>query len=184
MASNVGDLGGTEELDVVANPLKTSDDEEETDDNIFVKTADTLGAADILEAVVDGLNPSAGGQDWVLTDLSVDGILGTALFGLCANLGLSSCKSNLAQTTLIVVTYAALTEFAQHALGIGTGFAKIDFNGKKILLSILHVLLCPGIALAQISKKVDELLVNVGKLMREPLNSAKYGLEQSLIYFQ
>ena len=39
-------------------------------------------------------------------------------------------------------------------------------------------------AIAQINKKLDNLIRNVGALMKEPLESAKYFMKQSITHFE
>jgi len=67
------------------------------------------------------------------------------------------------------VSYVAMAEFAQHALGIGSGFAKMDFQ---------------GIAIAQIKIKLDNLIQDVGALLKEPLESARKFFGEALMHFE
>merc|ERR1719312_2173011 len=133
------------------------------------KTFAGMEGAEVLAAAVETLNPPAsGGQDWVLSDFSPDAVVETALFGLAKNLGLATGNSDIQQTLITTLSYVALAEFAQQVLGLGSGFASMDFQ---------------GIAIAQINQKLDLLIKNVGALLREPLESAKEFFEQALLHF-
>ena len=95
------------------------------------KAFEALGGAELIAAAVETLNPPApGAQDWVLSDFSPDGVADTLLFEVSKSLGLQTGNSDLEQTLITTVSYVAMAEFAQHALGIGSGFAKMDFQGK------------------------------------------------------
>ena len=66
----------------------------------------------------------------VLSSGDMSSPLNTAILGICQHVGLRSSESEVIQNGMIVVTYMAVAEISQHLLGIGTGLAKIDFNGK------------------------------------------------------
>ena len=95
-------------------------------------TFEALGGAELIAAAVETLNPpSPGAQDWVMKDFTPDGVADTLLFEVSKSLGLQTGNSDFEQTLITTVSYVAMAEFAQHALGIGSGFAKMDFQGKK-----------------------------------------------------
>ena len=96
------------------------------------KTFEGIEGAQVIAAAVETLNPPAsGGQDWVLSDFSPDAVVETALFGLAKNLGLATGNSDIQQTLITTLSYVALAEFAQQVLGLGSGFASMDFQGNK-----------------------------------------------------
>ena len=96
------------------------------------KAFEALGGAELIAAAVETLNPPApGAQDWVLSDFSPDGVADTLLFEVSKSLGLQTGNSDLGLTVISTLSYVAIAEFAQHALGIGSGFASMDFQGKK-----------------------------------------------------
>ena len=102
------------------------------------KAFEALGGAELIAAAVETLNPPApGAQDWVLSDFSPDGVADTLLFEVSKSLGLQTGNSDLEQTLITTVSYVAMAEFAQHALGIGSGFVKMDFQGKKTSIEVV-----------------------------------------------
>ena len=89
-----------------------------------------IDAAGVVTEILNSVNPSEGGSDWVLSNLPVDGAFDSAVVSLCKTIGLRSCDNDFVQTSIIVISYSALSEFAQHVVGIGSGLGKLDFNGK------------------------------------------------------
>ena len=99
---------------------------------LVISVGDKSDAAEVVSEVLNSLNPSeGGGSDWVLSDFSVDGALNAAFFGACKTLGFHSSENDFVQTGIIVISYSALAEFAQHVVGVGSGLGKLDFNGKQ-----------------------------------------------------
>ena len=94
----------------------------------MVKAADAMGGAELLEAVFNTLNPVEG-ADWIFSDFTIDGVVDTAVSALSKKLGIDSSDDSLIQTTIAVMCYVTASEFAQHALGIGSGLSKMDFTG-------------------------------------------------------
>ena len=98
--------------------------------DLALKTVETFDRDRVLSEVLNNLNPSEGNQ-WVLSDFSIDGALNAGIFALCKQIGLRSSQSDFLQTAVTVISYSALAEFAQNIVGIGSGIAKIDFNGEQ-----------------------------------------------------
>ena len=92
------------------------------------EAVDALGGAELLEAVFNTLNPVEGAE-WIFTEFTIDGVVDTAVSALSKKLGIDSSDDSLIQTTIAVMCYVTASEFAQHALGIGSGFSKMDFTG-------------------------------------------------------
>ena len=108
-----------------------------------VETADALNSAEVLDKVLETLNPTtSGGEEWnfssLITDGGLDEAANAAIFGLCQSFGLASSRNNLVQTVMTVITYATLAEIGQHVIGIGTGFAKVDFNGELVTIYMVY----------------------------------------------
>ena len=89
---------------------------------------DAFGGAELLEAVFNTLNPVEGAE-WIFTEFSIDRVVDTAVSALSKKLGIDSSDNDLLQTTIAVMCYVTASEFAQHALGIGSGLSKMDFTG-------------------------------------------------------
>ena len=159
-----------------------------------VKTAETLSAPEVMAEVLESFNPSDGGQDWVISEVSLDGAVNTAIFQLCQRLGLNTSDNSMMQLAIALLSYGALAEIGQHVLGIGSGIAKMDLTGEsgetcqyqKICVQLKNnlpasivycnyftlflIFFALGFTLAQMNKKLDELVATVNKMIREPLN--------------
>ena len=109
-----------------------------------VETADALNTAEVLDSILVNLNPetTSGGEEWnfstLITDGSLDEAANAAIFGLCQSFGLANSRNDLVQTVMTVITYATLAEIGQHVIGIGTGFAKVDFNGEMVTMYTVY----------------------------------------------
>ena len=92
------------------------------------EAVDALGGAELLEVVFNTLNPVEG-ADWIFSEFTIDGAVDTAVSELSKKLGIERSDNSLIQTTIAVMCYVTASEFAQHALSIGSGFSKMDFTG-------------------------------------------------------
>ena len=92
---------------------------------------EAAGGPEVIAAALETLNPpEPGRQDWVLSDFCLDGAADTAIFELTKSLGLATGNNDMQQALITTLSYVTMAEFAQHALGIGSGFASLDFQGE------------------------------------------------------
>ena len=95
------------------------------------KIFEAVEGPEVITAAVETLNPpTSGGQDWVISDLFLEGVTNTAIFGLAKSLGLETGNSDIQQTLITTLSYVAIAEFTQHVLGLGAGFTSMDFHGE------------------------------------------------------
>ena len=100
---------------------------------------EAFGPAEVMASALETLNPTDSegnaipGADWNLSDVNPDEMINTALQEVCKSLGLGSSQNSLTQTTVTVISYAAVSEILEHAFSIGGGFTKIDFTGNYVL---------------------------------------------------
>ena len=106
------------------------------------RAAETAGVVEVVGSLIESLNPSEGGQDWVFSDLStlsLDDPARIVIEEVTKQFGYNSSGNDILQTGVALISYVALTEFAQHALSIGSGFVTFNFQGMiriKLLGSI------------------------------------------------
>ena len=101
----------------------------EEDISSLVKTDHVFDADEIECKVISMINPDDGGSYCIFAGFSIDSAFNSAVFFLCKTEGLRASNKDFVQTCVIVISYSALTGFAQHVIGIGSGLGKLHFNG-------------------------------------------------------